>query len=156
MKIRDLKNMPLFYRDRAQIIGRVEKGVVGDDYRLLYIVVEMENGEMFIVDKKNFELGDDAVIIKDPDSIKSYQHGEDLSVYNKKLGDAVFSIEGRELGVVSDFIVSPDNKCIEAVEVSAGVLKDLIEGRRAYPIEQVVWKSEKSLLVEDQQGGCQH
>ncbi len=153
MKIRDLRNLPLFCYPTAEIIGRVERAIVGDDYRLFSIVVELENGKMGMVKASDFEIGKDAVTINDPDCIKSYAHGEELSIYNKKMGDAVYNLEGRELGVISDFVVSPDDKNIEAVEVSAGALADFIEGRTLYSLDQVIWKSEKSLLVDEGQGG---
>lgn len=154
MKLRELKNMPLFYPERAEIIGKVERGVLGDDFQLLYLVVEKSDGTQGMIERADFDLGQDAVIIYEPDRIKSYAHGEELSVYQKKVGDLVFSRDGQELGFLSDFVLARENGRIRAVEVSAGALTDLLEGRRELPLEQVCWSSRTSLLV-DELGGDQ-
>jgi uncharacterized protein YrrD len=147
-----MENMPLFDRERARVIGKVLRGVVGDDFVLFYLVVELNDGQTGMLERGDFELGRDAVIVDRPDMIKSYAHGEELSIYQLKVGDAVYDQDGRELGVLSDFIVSPDRKLVDAVEVSAGLIDDLIDGRRQIPLEQVTWKSITSMLVEDRGG----
>lgn len=152
MRLRDLENKPLFDRRRARVIGRVLKGVVGDDFVLSYLVVELNDGKNGMIERSDFELGRDAVIIEHPDMIKSYAHGEELSIYQLKVGDAVFDQDGRELGILSDFVVSSDRKLVDAVEVSAGLIGDIVDGRRQIPLEQIAWKSITSLLVQDQGG----
>lgn len=152
MRLRDMENMPLFDRGRARVIGRIVRGVVGDDFVLFYLVVELNDGQSGMIERINFELGRDAVIIDSPDVIKSYAHGEELSIYQLKVGDAVFDQNGQELGALSDFIISPERKLIDAVEVSAGLIDDLVDGRRRVPLEQIAWKSTTSMLVQDQGG----
>ncbi|MEN6391126.1 MAG: PRC-barrel domain-containing protein [Syntrophomonas sp.] len=152
MRLRDMENMPLFDRGRARVMGRVLRGVVGDDFVLFYLVVELSDGQTGMIEHSDFELGPDAVIVGCPDMIKSYAHGEELSIYQLKVGDTVFDQDGRELGVLSDFIISPEHKLVDAVEVSAGLIDDLIDGRRQIPLEQVAWKSTTSMLVQDQGG----
>lgn len=153
MKLRELKNMPLFHPERAEIIGRVERGVLGDDFQLAYLVVDMPGRGEGMIERDDFELGRDVVIVSDPGRIKSYAHGEELSVYQKKIGDLVFSRDGQELGFLSDFVLAEPNKRIKSVEVSAGAVSDLLEGRREWPLEQVCWTSRTSLLVGEQGGG---
>lgn len=147
-----MENMPLFDRGRARVMGRVLRGVVGDDLVLFYLVVELSDGQTGMIERSDFELGPDAVIVGRPDMIKSYAHGEELSIYQLKVGDTVFDQDGRELGVLSDFIISPEHKLVDAVEVSAGLIEDLIDGRRQIPLEHVAWKSTTSMLVQDQGG----
>lgn len=152
MRLRDLENMPLFDRGRARVIGRVLRGVVGDDFLLCYLVVEFNDGQPGMVERCDFILGHDAVIVEHPEMIKSYAHGEELSIYQLKVGDRVFGHDGQELGALSDFIISPQRKLVDAVEVSAGLIDDLIDGRRQIPLEQISWKSITSMLVENQGG----
>lgn len=152
MKLRDMENMPLFDRERAKVIGKVIRGVVGDDFVLAYLVVELNDGQTGMIERGDFEMGQGAVIVSRLDMIKSYAHGEELSIYQLKVGDAVFDQAGRELGVLSDFIISPNHKLVEGVEVSAGLIDDLIGGRRQIPLEQVAWKSTTSMLIGDQGG----
>ena len=149
MRLQDLKDMPLFYKKNAKVLGKVIRAVMGDDFSLLYLVIELSDGTSGMVERKHLKFSKDAVMIDNPESIKSYAHGEELTIYHKKVGDVVYSNKGQELGVISDFILSPESKQIRAVEVSAGLLLDLVEGRAEIPLDQVCWKSETSLLVED-------
>mgnify|MGYP003879764025 CR=1 FL=1 len=151
VRVRDMKNLPLFFEPAAQIVGRVERAVIGDDLRLAYVVVETNEHEAGMVKAEDLILTPESVIIHDLNSIKSYQHGEELSIYQKKLGDSIYDAEGKEIGVVSDFLLS-DNQQVREIEVSAGILSDILQGRSQIPVEQVNWKSYSSGLIEEQGG----
>lgn len=151
MKIRNLKNLPVFDRESAQVIGRVEKAVVGDDYRLAYLIIVMgAGGELGMVLCKDMDIGEASVTIDGRQSIKSYVAGEELSIYQKKLGDTVFDQGGRELGTVSDFIFSQDNMKVWGVEISSGAIKDILQGREEIPLEQVSWRTAESAVLFDE------
>ncbi len=131
MKIRNLKNLPVFDRDSAQVIGRVEKVVVGDDFRLAYLVIEIAEGDPGMVVRQDLEIGGESVTINSTASIKSYVAGEELSIYQKKIGDTVFDREGKELGVVSDFILSRDSMKVWGVmacRLGKWVMSSIIAG----------------------------
>ncbi len=87
-------------------------------------------------------------------SMKSYAHGEELSIYDKKLGDLVFDKQGKELGVVSDFIIKREQKKVWGVEVSSGVIKDMLDGRSEIPLVQLDWASQLTAVVN--QEGSEH
>ena len=152
MKLRNLKNLPVFYDKTALVIGKIEKGVIGENYRLAYIVIDMYGEEPKMIKGCDFRLGEEAAIIKDLDSIKSYKHGEELSINKLKIGDTVFDNEGRELGVISDFVISLDTQEIKAIEISAGGIKDLLEGRNEVPLCEVCPKSDLSAVVRQERG----
>jgi uncharacterized protein YrrD len=89
-----------------------------------------------------------SVIVNNLDSIKSYAHGEELSIYDQKLGDKIFDSEGQELGILSDFIIANDNKTVCGVEVSSGAIKDFLEGRMDFELDKVHWASIESAVVK--------
>lgn len=149
VRVRDMKNLPLFLEPSAQVVGRVERAVIGDDLRLAYVIVETEERGTGMVNAKDLIVTPESVVIQDLNSIKSYQHGEELSIYQKKLGDRIYDGEGKEIGAVSDFFLSNDQR-VREIEVSAGVLSDILQGRSQIPIEQVHWKSLTSGLIENQ------
>lgn len=149
MRVRDMKNLPLFFEPTASIIGWVERGVIGDDLRLAYVIVRTKEGHSRMIFARDMVLTPESVVINDLNCIKSYQHGEELSVYQKKLGDRIYDAQGKELGVVSDFLLSTDQK-VRGIEVSSGVLSDLLQGRSQVSIEKVNWKSISSGLIEEQ------
>jgi len=154
VKVRNIQNLPLLLADTAEKVGRVEKAVIGDDYKVLYLVVISNADESCLIFHDDFTIGEDAVLIYDPASMKSYAHGEELSIYDKKLGDLVFDIKGKELGVVSDFIIKRDQKKVWGVEVSSGVIKDMLEGRSEIPLSQLNWASQVTAVVN--QEGSEH
>jgi uncharacterized protein YrrD len=149
MRVRDIKNLPLFLEPAAQIVGRVERAVIGDNLRLAYVIVETEERGTGMVNAQDLVITPESVIIQDLNSIKSYQHGEELSIYQKKLGDRIYDEEGKEVGTVSDFFLSNDKR-VREIEVSSGVLSDILQGRAQIPIEQVHWRSINSGLIEKQ------
>lgn len=147
MKVRNFKNLPVFDRESAQVIGRVEKAVVGDDFRLAYLVIEMTNDSPGMVVRQDLEIGEESVTINSRARIKSYIAGEELSIYQKKIGDTVFDQEGKELGVVSDFILSRESMKVWGVEIASGAIKDMLQGREGVALEQVNWKNPDSAVL---------
>ena len=140
MRVRNLKNLPVFCNATAQVVGRVERGVIGDDLMLAYVVVELPEGEMKLILPLDITLTNEALIIEDVEGMKSYLYGEELSIYSKKIGDRIYDLQGKELGIVSDFVITGDLK-VQAVEVSGGLLQDLLNGRNCIPINKLAWKS---------------
>jgi sporulation protein YlmC with PRC-barrel domain len=153
MKLRDIKNLPVFYQDKAELIGSVEKAAIGDDYKLAYIVVDIPQRVPGMIIRNDFQLTEGSIILHDLESIKSYAHGEELSIYEQKLGDKVFDSEGKELGVVSDFIVATESKEVWGVEVSAGIIPDLLEGRSEISLKDLKWKSNKGIILQNEGSG---
>lgn len=150
MKVRNLENLPVLLKSSAQELGRVQKAVIGDDFKLAYLVVAQNEGMPGMIFSDDCILGKEAVLVSCPDSIKSYVHGEESSIYEKKVGDAVFDSEGGQMGILSDFIINPDNKTVRGVEMSAGVFKDILDGRREIPIKAVRWASRKNVVAEQE------
>lgn len=152
VKLRNLNNLPVFYDKTALIIGQIEKGVIGENYRLAYIVIDIYGQGPKMIKAGDFHLGEDAVVIKDLDSIKSYEHGEELSINKLKIGDVIFDSEGKEIGIISDFVISLETKEIKAIEISAGGIKDLLEGRAEVPLQDVCQKSGLSAVIAKERG----
>ncbi len=150
MRVRNLKNLPVFCNATAQVIGRVERGVIGDDFTLAYVIVELAEGEMKLISPRDIKLSDEALVIESVDGMKSYLYGEELSICSKKIGDRIYDLQGQELGIVSDFVITGDLK-VHAVEVSGGVLQDLLNGRNCIPVQEISWKSIYT-GVADQEG----
>ncbi|MGI5879406.1 MAG: PRC-barrel domain-containing protein [Syntrophomonadaceae bacterium] len=150
MRVRNLKNLPVFCNATAQVAGRVERGVIGDDFTLAYVIVELPEGEMKLILPPDIKLSDEALVIESIESMKSYLYGEELSIYSKKIGDSIYNFQGQELGIVSDFVITGDLR-VQAVEVSGGVIQDLLNGRKCIPVKEIDWKSIYSGVV-DQEG----
>lgn len=148
MKLRNMKNLPVFSEGKAEIIGQVEKAVIGDDFSLSYIVVNTDNGPA-LIKADDLIIGEEAIIINSPDKIKSYAYGEELSVYDKKRSDTIFDEQGKEMGYVSDFILSRQNKKVWGIELCSGTIRDLLEGRQDIALDQVYFKSDFTGILKN-------
>ncbi|SHG81028.1 Uncharacterized protein YrrD, contains PRC-barrel domain [Thermosyntropha lipolytica DSM 11003] len=149
LKVKHICGMPVFYRKNARVLGYVEKVAIGDDYEIAYIVWQSEKGRLYMVRKGDFILTEKSVLVENLKGIKSYAGGEELSIYEKKIGDKVFDEKGEELGVVSDFLISAADGKVWGVEVAAGVLPDILKGRFQMPLTQIRWQNKSSLFVKE-------
>lgn len=147
VKMKSINNLPVFLQPSAEIVGRVAKTVIGDNYRIAYLVVDPGDGALKLINSKDFEITADAVLIDHVACMKSYSHGEELSVYDLKLGDTIFDNQGKELGILSDFVICPEQKKVQGVEISSGAIQDILQGRQEIDLEQVHWASPKSAVA---------
>ncbi len=150
MKLRHIKQMPVFLENSAEVVGTVKKAVIGDDFSLSYVVIERVGNSPGMILSKDIWFGEETLLIRDVDCIKSYKHGEELSIYEQKLGDIVFDDKGRELGKVSDFVLSGPDKKVLGIEVFSGAIGDLLHGRQEINLEQISWKSAESAVVSNE------
>lgn len=104
-----------------------------------------------ILYKDVYALGKDAVVIKSPGCI--YKMGtspvtDKLIDKGDILGLRVFTKSGEDIGVVKDVLFDPVRGNIEGVEISDGLFKDIISGRRILPLIGRVEFGEENILVE--------
>lgn len=148
MKLRNLIKLPLLDGHTAEKLGEIERAVIGDDFRVHYLVMRGNNKLAFRISCDDVIINNDAVLICDRSSIKLFQDGEELSIYDAKLGDLVFDDRGKELGTVSDFIIDRENNEVWGVEVSGGIMQDLLDGRSEIPLAQLNWASPENVIYD--------
>ncbi|HEX3010994.1 MAG TPA: PRC-barrel domain-containing protein [Syntrophomonadaceae bacterium] len=147
--MKSINNLPVFLQASAQVVGRVVKTVIGDNYRIAYLVVDPGDGAHKLINSRDFEITPNAILINHVDCMKSYSCGEELSVYQLKVGDVVFDCSGKELGIVSDFVIAADKKKVQGVEISSGTFQDILQGRQDIDLDRVHWASEKSAVAHE-------
>lgn len=149
MKMKSINNLPVFLKPSAQVVGRVVKTVIGDNYRIAYLVIDPGDENLKLINSKDFEIMPDAVVIDQIDCMKSYSHGEELSVYQLKAGDVIFDQQGKELGIITDFVIAAEKKKVQGVEISSGAIKDFLQGRQDIDLDKIQWVSEKSAVANE-------
>jgi uncharacterized protein YrrD len=154
LKLRNLVKLPLLDGYTAEKLGEIDKVIIGSDFRVLYLVMFVNNKQTCRVSCDDVVINDEAILIYDRSSIKMFQDGEQLSIYDTKLGDLVFDDQGKELGTVSDLIIDCENKEVWGVEVSGGIMQDLLDGRSELPLAQLTWASSDNAIY-DQEGNEQ-
>ena len=66
------------------------------------------------------------------------------------IGTAVIADNGQTLGEVKDVLINPTNGRIESFEVSDGLLKDLVTGRRLIALDDIVTIGEEVIVIKAQ------
>lgn len=146
MKMRNILNLPVFYEEQAIIVGRVKRVLVNRAFQIPFLVVRSYQAGMQIIPTHQLILGKDTVIIDSLEALVPYIDDGEASIYEEKMGNVIFDQEGREIGMVSDFVVDPISLTITALEVSAGIWRDLIDGRMILPLQQVSWSGKASAI----------
>ena len=98
-------------------------------------------------------LGTDALIVNDLSDINELRKVRDMSGFRNKgdvLGLRIYSRSGDDLGIVKDVLFDPKEGKIDGVEVSDGLLQDVIEGRSVLPFLGKVEFSNENILVDNE------
>lgn len=152
LKLRNIISLPVFYEPAAAVLGSVSQVLLDDDYRISYLVFMTDENEERMIPSPCFVLSRNAVLINDLTSIKPGPVREESTIYERKVGDVIYDEQGREIGSVSDFVVSMHDRKVCGVEVYCGALSDILNGRHEIPLEQVNWKSVVSAVIEPERG----
>ena len=96
------------------------------------------------------DVGRDAVIVNDRKCVTGMRKAEkdgELQ-YKGELKDLrVYSKSGEDLGIVKDILFDHKTGLIEGLEISDGLLQDLIQGRKVLPLYGKVEFSSDNVLV---------
>ena len=154
-KYSEVLNLPVVCANNGK-----KAGVIKD------IIFSPENREVraFLLEHKGLEikkkvlkrksilnLGDDAVIIESPGCVESLGKASYSTEFKDEgciLGLRIFTRAGEELGTVKDVIFDWQTGRIEGLEVSDGLLQDIIQGRSMLPLFGKVEFGEDNVLVE--------
>lgn len=117
----------------------------------------------FLLERRNYEfhkrlvlyrdtvnLGRDALIVRSDSALKRLNDIESSGEIKDKgevLGLKVYTKSGEDLGTVKDVLIDYKNGLIEGVEVSDGLLQDIVKGRNIVPLFGKVEFSEDNILV---------
>lgn len=98
-------------------------------------------------------LGKDALIVDDVDSVKELRKVEDGPEFKEKgdiLGLRIYTKSGDDLGVVKDVLFDFTHGKIDGVEISDGLVQDIVKGRNVLPLIGKVEFGEENILVDSE------
>lgn len=101
--------------------------------------------------KDVLSLGRDAVIVDNPACVRNMDRSEYSKTFRDEgniMGLRILSKTGDDLGIVKDVIFDWESGRLESVEISDGILQDVIQGRHMLPLLGKVEFGEENLLVE--------
>ncbi len=110
---------------------------------------EIHKRIIFLKDVLN--VGRDALIIASRASVKKMrrsENNEELKERGEIRGLKVYSKWGNDLGVVKDIIFDCKTGIVEGLEISDGLLQDIMRGRSMLPLFGKVEFGEENIIVE--------
>lgn len=153
----EVVGLPVICVDTGKKAGVVKDMVFCPDTRevkallLEHKGVEINGRIIFLKDIAN--ISRDAVVINDASCIARYGKAEDSGQLQGKReirGLKVYSKSGNELGIVKDVLFDQNTGIIEGVELSDGLLQDIVQGRNILPLLGKVEFGSENILVESE------
>ncbi len=98
-------------------------------------------------------LGNDALIVDDPDNLLEYRCFKKKYQYQDKnhlRGLKIFTHSGEDLGIVQDILFDYRTGKVEGVQVSDGIVQDILLGRNILPFFGRIEIGSSNILVENE------
>ncbi|MBE3572017.1 MAG: PRC-barrel domain-containing protein [Moorella humiferrea] len=149
-KGRELVGLPVLNQERGEEVGRVQDLLYDEKSAQVKALVLAEGGwlqqpRVITFDKlqsrgpKTFTVaGTDSIDSELPAGLRRWQEIKGLRLLNR---------DGQELGLVEDLVVDLPSGQVKALEVSTGLVNDLLEGRREVPLTgDFKWESQGIII----------
>ena len=124
--------------------------------KLLAFLLECRSYELskkVILAEDIINLGKDAVIISDLKCLKDLRKIKNTDEFIDKgevIGLRVYSRSGEDMGIVKDVIFDYKTGSIEGVEISDGLMQDIVKGRSVLPLIGKVEFGEDVILADSE------
>ncbi|WP_258359933.1 PRC-barrel domain-containing protein [Moorella sulfitireducens] len=149
-KGRELVGLPVISQDRGEELGRVQDLLYDEKTGLLKALVLADGTWLQQPRVISFEelqgrgpkiftvTGAGAIGNELPEGFRRWQEIKGLRLLNR---------EGLELGLVEDLVVDLPSGRVRALEISTGLVNDLLEGRREIPLTgEVEWGAQEVIM----------
>lgn len=99
------------------------------------------------------EITGTAVVVEDRSCIRDVSEIKELLAAGCDVkGYTLVTADGREMGIIRDLVISPDNGKIQGYELSDGVIDDLLNGRTTVNVSGRVEIVDEQVIVTDTKG----
>lgn len=151
----EVVGLPVICIENGKKLGVVEDVIFCPKHRLVKGFLLERKGcriaRKVILTKNVYQLGKDAMVVNDCTCITDMKKAGELKELEDKgevIGLRIYSKDGKDFGVAKDVLFDYTTGAIEGVEVSDGLIHDIIEGRNILPLFGKVEFSEENILVD--------
>ena len=154
IKQSECTGLPIINSESCEIVGRVKEFLFVSDSRKFFGIM-LDGGHLnkdkIILSKNVIRMGRDAIIVDGENIIEDLKDalGTNQLLYQFK-GKEIYTKDGRDLGIVKDIRINQLNGDIECLEISDGVISDLINGRAILPLIGKISFSDDCILIDDE------
>jgi uncharacterized protein YrrD len=154
-KISEVLGLPVFCKKEGKFAGTVKDlAFMRNGREFAGILVEPKSGysltRRFIKKESVLKFESETIVIDTAESIQNLRKSEFENRYSDSVsirGLKVFSRNGQELGFVEDFLFDPSTGYMEGIELSDGLVQDILRGRNTLPLLGNVEFAEESIFV---------
>lgn len=154
-KYSEVLGLPVICVENGKKVGVVKNIIFcPKKKKLLAFLLECKSYEFnkkIILTEDIVNIGKDAVIIDEESTLKDLRKTKDSDEFIDKgevLGLRVYSRNGEDMGIVKDVLFDYKNSNIEGVEISDGLLQDIVKGRTILPLIGRVEFGKEVILVD--------
>lgn len=146
--------LPIISFESSKIIGRVKEFLFVEDVRKFFGIMldgELFNKDKVILSKNVIKIGKGAIIVDGEDVIKDLKNVLGYNQFLYQFRDKeIYTKDGKNLGMVKDIRINEINGDVECLEISDGIISDLINGRGILPLIGKIAFSSDCILVENE------
>lgn len=111
------------------------------------LILKRDNQKYLVPPEQIYSLGRDYVVIKEKENLLEV-NTEELLTAQDLFGIAVVTIEGTNLGIVKDVVLTEEGG-ISSYELSDGLVQDILTGRDLLAADQNISYSDQKMIVEE-------
>ncbi|ADL11955.1 PRC-barrel domain-containing protein [Acetohalobium arabaticum] len=148
-------DLPVVNLETGKEIGDVKDVVFDPDTeRIVGLIVEgggFFKGDRMIPYDQLYSMGDDAVTIKDESALSDLDDTKDYLIDNPGdvIGSKVVTDDGKELGIIEDIILNPDDGNRDSYEITDGLVHDILDGRGVLSVSNELKYGEDVVVVSN-------
>jgi len=154
-KYSEVLGLPVICVENGKKVGVVKNIIFcPKKKKLLAFLLECKSYEFnkkIIMTEDIVKIGKDAVIINEENTLKDFRKTKNTDEFIDKgevIGLRVYSKKGEDMGIVKDVMFDYKNSSIEGVEISDGLIQDIVKGRNVLPLIGKVEFGNEVILVD--------
>ncbi|MCX7745344.1 MAG: PRC-barrel domain-containing protein [Clostridia bacterium] len=151
-KYSEVLGLPVICLDTGKKVGTIKDVIFSPkDREVKAFLLERKGCQVrkkVILLKDVTHLGKDIVVVADCSLIKDFRKADELKDRRNLTGLKIYSKTGQDLGIVKDILFDYRNRRIEGIEVSDGLLQDIVQGRNILPLFGRVEFSDEFIVVD--------
>jgi len=151
----EVVGLPVICIDNGKKIGIVDDIIFCPGSKEIKAFILVKKGyqldKRVILRKDIINIGKDALIVNDCSCTKNFRSVKDTEDFKDRgevQGLKIYTKAGQDIGIVKDILFDYKTGNIEGVEVSDGLLHDIVQGRKILPLFGKVEFSEENILVD--------
>ncbi|MDN5348155.1 MAG: hypothetical protein PWP65_1719 [Clostridia bacterium] len=150
---REIVGLPVIDLEQGEELGRIQDLLCDPHRRLVNSLVlasaKLPYGTRLVKFEQVQTQGADAFAVSSSRLLAGIAP-DNLVKWQKIKGTPIFNVQGSEIGTLEDIIVEVPSGKMEAMEVSGGLISDILDGRKTIGIDRVLTWGPDAIIVQEE------